>query len=297
MGAATAHVAAAGSAVESTTAAGGAAMETAAACIPAVHDAWGVAAAAHRDGAKAGRRAEGAAGRRHEGGAGADGSSATNADGAEFGMGAHDGVAEALAHGPALDGMDSWSERLNLFPFKGEGPWFRARSGSQLEGFGELLASVDRDQTRSRRYGMGADRAGSDAADGRAVRARRRNIASGNIPDCRVRVPAGAIESVTAVARHPHPAHGIHEVPGATVVGHPPPRVAGDPGVAKAGIVAPGAIAEGIPAGADAGGRPGLAIARDVVPGAVVVEVVPGGPGRGKNSTDPRSPPRRFGPG
>ncbi len=61
------------------------------------------------------------------------------------------------------------------------------------------------------------------------------------------------------------------------MVGHPSPGVAGDPGVADAGVVAPGAIAEGIPVGADAGGSPGLAVSGNVVPVAVVVEVVPGG--------------------
>jgi len=71
----------------------------------------------------------------------------------------------------------------------------------------------------------------------------------------------------------PPPAASIDEAPVAVVEGRPSPGVAGDKGPTKAGIVAPGSIAVGVPFGTDAIGLPGYSVAGNVTVLSVVGKI------------------------
>src|SRR5579871_2503214 len=88
----------------------------------------------------------------------------------------------------------------------------------------------------------------------------------------RMRQPGPAIPSVPS-ARRPAPAASVDEHPLAVAIGHPSPWVRRNPRIAKAGRVAPIAVAEWVPVVANIVRLPDLAVSRDVIILAVIIQV------------------------
>src|ERR1700683_2210750 len=132
-------------------------------------------------------------------------------------MGTDERGGETFAPGSALERADVGFKGRNGFTVEGQRARLRPDSVLEMEGSGELRATIDGDEVAidGDQVALVRTRHGTrctDTAHGEAAWTNRKPIPRGNAPHGGVGIPAGSVKAIPAVARNPDPAVAVKEV-------------------------------------------------------------------------------------